>query len=294
MTNYTFTGGDERQPEQPKDVDLTHDSPHHTLGRGHTQAAPGNHTHKYTDLVDLPSTPLDHNHDAQYVNVGADIMEGPLYLNTGHLTLNSGTTQGVYWPNRNRFIYVDAAGQLLIANGGGGLAPLQVGPPVDVNSALNATAIAHQVSGPHGPQHTSYIGVPNGNVSLTGLWFPGKSMPGIWKIVANCYGYLQAASNTNIYIGLYLKWGDGTVGTQRNGTPQETGRLHCNAAMGTNRGALTHVAFVDNRVGWNLGAQMQASYDGSPSVAQVGYIRLSAEFFPFGYELGLAAGWVDI
>jgi hypothetical protein len=36
----------------PSDVDLSWDTPHHTLGRGPTQAAPGVHTHKLAEITD--------------------------------------------------------------------------------------------------------------------------------------------------------------------------------------------------------------------------------------------------
>lgn len=48
----------------PKDTDLTHDSPHHTLGAGPLQAAPGNH-----------------QHDGRYVNVDGDTMTDNLAIN---------------------------------------------------------------------------------------------------------------------------------------------------------------------------------------------------------------------
>lgn len=89
MTNYTFTGSNQ-QPEQVKDTDLTHDSPHHTLGRGHTQAAPGNHTHKYTDIVGTPpEQDLTHNHDANYAAVDhghsyAPVSHAHAYAPTSH------------------------------------------------------------------------------------------------------------------------------------------------------------------------------------------------------------------
>lgn len=37
--------------EVVRDTDLTHDSPHHTIGRGPTQAAAGNHKHVGEDIT---------------------------------------------------------------------------------------------------------------------------------------------------------------------------------------------------------------------------------------------------
>lgn len=253
-TRYTFTGSEQVRPEEVKDTDLTHDSPHHTLGYGRTQAAPGDHKHQYKDLIDLPDAPLDHNHDSVYVNITGDGMQGDLQLQP---PVNDTSAARVDWVKNN---------------------------------------VGHHVSGPHGPTTTGYasIGAGPSTIPSTGLWFPAKAIPGIWKITMNCYGYLVAPSASNIYVGLLLKWGDQAAASQRNGGPQQTGRLHCSAAMGSNRGALTHVAFVDNRIGFNLGAQAQAQYDGSPTTAQVGYIRLTAEYHPFATELGLASGWTNI
>jgi len=36
------------------DVDLSWDALHHTVGKGPTQAAPGNHKHKYEELLEIP------------------------------------------------------------------------------------------------------------------------------------------------------------------------------------------------------------------------------------------------
>lgn len=58
---YTFTG----QPAEAahiKDVDVDSESLHHTLGKGATQAAAGNHKHKVADLTDYeaPAGVSDH------------------------------------------------------------------------------------------------------------------------------------------------------------------------------------------------------------------------------------------
>ena len=55
---YTFTGGSESNDLKrwvQDETDLTHDSPFHTLGKGATQAASGNHKHIAADIEDLPS-----------------------------------------------------------------------------------------------------------------------------------------------------------------------------------------------------------------------------------------------
>jgi hypothetical protein len=41
-------------PEAIKDKDLNWGSPHHSLGKGPTQAAPGNHTHDVTEIDNFP------------------------------------------------------------------------------------------------------------------------------------------------------------------------------------------------------------------------------------------------
>lgn len=60
--NYNFTGqGGDRAHEQNVDIDA--DSPHHTLGKGRTQAAAGNHTHDASEISGLakPGDPItDH------------------------------------------------------------------------------------------------------------------------------------------------------------------------------------------------------------------------------------------
>lgn len=299
MTNYTFTGNDDNvRPEQIKDTDLTHDSPHHTLGRGHTQAAPGNHTHKYSDLVETPGDTT-----GLYVKTIGDNMSGKLQINTPDgLTLHSPGDAIVSMQAR----YVDGRYTLFITDylpgGVGSLAPVQVGTPVNGNSAATVqwtldwaiSNLAMQLSGPHGPIHAGYVNVPNGDVPSAGLWFPAKSVTGVWKLTASCYGYLVTASNANIYTGFRFRWEDGLDGSYRNDCFQQASRLHCNAAMGSNRGALNFVAFIDGRPGLNLGVQLQASYDGTPSVAQIGLIRMTAEFYPSSQELGLASGWTDI
>lgn len=50
-----------RVKNQVVDTDLSWDTPHHTLGRGRTQAAPGNHTHE--DLAEA-----EHRHDASEID----------------------------------------------------------------------------------------------------------------------------------------------------------------------------------------------------------------------------------
>lgn len=46
-------------------ADTTHEVPFHTLGKGMTQAAPGNHKHAWSELTGDPpdATPLDHTHE---------------------------------------------------------------------------------------------------------------------------------------------------------------------------------------------------------------------------------------
>jgi hypothetical protein len=59
---YTFTGGTGPEEPKPKDTDLDHDSPHHTLGKGPLQAASGVHKHTIADVTDMPSDGLPHTH----------------------------------------------------------------------------------------------------------------------------------------------------------------------------------------------------------------------------------------
>jgi hypothetical protein len=52
-----FTGKQgEPKVEKIVDTDLNHDSPHHTLGRGPLQAAPGVHKHTISDVTDLQAS----------------------------------------------------------------------------------------------------------------------------------------------------------------------------------------------------------------------------------------------
>lgn len=53
---YSFSGDPTKRTEaDPEDIDLTHDSPHHTIGLGPLQAAAGNHNHgdKYLEPTDI-------------------------------------------------------------------------------------------------------------------------------------------------------------------------------------------------------------------------------------------------
>jgi hypothetical protein len=54
-SRYQFSGSGTTAEPEPKDTDLTHDSPHHTLGRGATQAAPGNHKHDIDEIAGADS-----------------------------------------------------------------------------------------------------------------------------------------------------------------------------------------------------------------------------------------------
>lgn len=47
---YTFTGKPGNAEPTPKDTDLSHDSPHHTLGKGPLNASAGNHTHTANEV----------------------------------------------------------------------------------------------------------------------------------------------------------------------------------------------------------------------------------------------------
>lgn len=58
------------QTEVVKDTDLSFDSPHHTLGKGSTQAAPGNHGHKYSEITGVPTDVGPHDHAGVYSAVG--------------------------------------------------------------------------------------------------------------------------------------------------------------------------------------------------------------------------------
>lgn len=62
---YTFSGKTGAEEPKPKDTDLDHTSPHHTLGKGPLQAASGNHTHSASE-VGLPV----HTHPADDINSG--------------------------------------------------------------------------------------------------------------------------------------------------------------------------------------------------------------------------------
>lgn len=65
--------GEEPTPQLvlPGDTDLRHDSPHHTLGLGPTQAAAGNHNH---------DDRYDARYDARYVNIDGDTMTDSLII----------------------------------------------------------------------------------------------------------------------------------------------------------------------------------------------------------------------
>lgn len=66
------------------DTDLNWSSPHHTLGRGPTQAAPGTHTHNYEDIPGVPTPP---NVDDYVMDAGDEM--------TGELTMNLARHKGV-------------------------------------------------------------------------------------------------------------------------------------------------------------------------------------------------------
>ena len=56
--DYTFKGGDQTNDVKrwvEDETDLTHDSPFHTIGRGATQAASGNHKHTADEISGLPA-----------------------------------------------------------------------------------------------------------------------------------------------------------------------------------------------------------------------------------------------
>lgn len=63
---YTFTGKTGKVEGKPDDVDLDHDSPHHTLGKGPLQAASGVHKHTVSEITDMPSSGLPHDHSGVY------------------------------------------------------------------------------------------------------------------------------------------------------------------------------------------------------------------------------------
>lgn len=178
---YTFTGGSGPEEPKPKDVDLDHDSPHHTLGRGPLQAAPGVHAHVVADVSDMPSSGLPHTHteysvtahthaaqtnadtvDNQHLNWRDDdnvstylwgvTNSGDTYLikaskfrkdDSLKLTVNSPQglvlhSPGVSVASIASFNYSGQYGIRFIADwqgDSGALAPLQIGSPIDGNSA---------------------------------------------------------------------------------------------------------------------------------------------------------------
>jgi hypothetical protein len=196
---YTFTGSAGPEEPKPKDVDLDHDSPHHTLGRGPLQAAPGVHTHTVSEIPDMPVGAPPHTH-TEYSLTGhthpavtnADTVDGQ-HLNwrdDGNISTylwgvtNSGDT---YLINATRFFQKSGVGGTMTsrlqldtpegltlhspgesvismasinysgaygirflqswAGNTGSLAPLQIGSPIDGNSAARVDWVGANYSG---------------------------------------------------------------------------------------------------------------------------------------------------
>lgn len=184
---YTFSGDKGPVEGKPTDTDLDHDSPHHTLGRGPLQAAPGVHTHSVKEIPDMPEGAPPHTHTEYSVTshthpavANADTVDGQHFnwRDDGNISTylwgvtNSGDT---YLINAARFFQKSGAGGTMTSKlqidtpqglvlhspgvavaamasfnyGGqygvrflkdwqgdsGALAPLQIGSPVDGNSA---------------------------------------------------------------------------------------------------------------------------------------------------------------
>jgi hypothetical protein len=91
---YTFSGQAGPAEPKPKDTDLDHDSPHHTLGRGPLQAAPGVHTHSASEIPDLPTGAAPHTHDYSTTYAA--------YAHTHPAVTNSDTVDNQHfnWDNR--------------------------------------------------------------------------------------------------------------------------------------------------------------------------------------------------
>lgn len=100
--NFTFTA-QSPQNKHESDVDITYDSPHHTLGKGPNQAAPGNHNHNYVDLDGTPEAPTiitdhgkltglaDDDHKQYWTRVPATVTDWDNALSSG-LYMGSGAS----------------------------------------------------------------------------------------------------------------------------------------------------------------------------------------------------------
>jgi collagen triple helix repeat protein len=77
---------------------------------------------------DHPQYHTDTRGDTRYVKKAGDTMTGNLVVNNAQLHLNVGAVNaGIYWPSKDRFIYIDGNGHVRIATGGGSQRPIIYG-----------------------------------------------------------------------------------------------------------------------------------------------------------------------
>jgi hypothetical protein len=159
------------------DTDSSFDALHHTIGKGATNAAAGNHKHKYADLADVPDgtpPPTPPDLSGYVAKVGDQIMTGVLQINNpmGLQLHYSGDSVVSMMPRLEGGVYT------MYFLGGWDLAadaPLHIGYPLIAEHAARADWVSNNFS-PAGHDHGIAIPPPDVHGSIRGPnTIPGNS-----------------------------------------------------------------------------------------------------------------------
>lgn len=179
------------------DTDLSHTSPHHTLGAGPTQAARGNHKHTLAEITDYDPTAVDQ----RYVLTTGDEMTGALEFNGPRHTTGVRFHETGALATDHRFIG--------LRTGSTGIIGLGTYKPVDDPvSPLALTPFA--VAAPALPEHAVSLGYLNAGRQVTITPTPpfadyAAAYAGIWATgvgaMTTIEGLLKVSVSTAITAG---------------------------------------------------------------------------------------------